>query len=38
VLGAVVPDPLAPASVVAVMEALSLVAAPPPAEDLKSQI
>ena len=29
VLGAVVPDSLAPASVVAVMEALSLVAAPP---------
>ena len=37
VLGAVVPDSLAPASVVAVMEALSLVAAPP-GEDLKSQI
>jgi hypothetical protein len=36
VLGAVVPDSLAPPSVVAVMEALSLVAAPP--EDLKSQI
>ncbi len=38
VLGAVVPDSLAPPSVVAVMEALSLVAAPPVAEDLKSQI
>jgi hypothetical protein len=37
VLGAVVPDPLAPASVAAVMEALSQVAAPP-GEDLKSQI
>ncbi len=37
VLGAVVPDSLAPASVVAVMEALSLVAAPP-GEDSKSQI
>ncbi len=36
VLGAVVPDSLAPPSVVAVMEALSLVAAPP--EDLKPQI
>ena len=37
VLGAVVPDSLAPASVVAVMEALALVASPP-GEDLKSQI
>jgi hypothetical protein len=36
VLGAVVPDSLSPTSVVAVMEALSLVAAPP-GEDLKSQ-
>lgn len=37
VLGAVVPDSLAPPAVVAVMEALSLVATPPVAEDLKSQ-
>ncbi len=37
VLGAVVPDSLAPPAVVAVMEALSLVAAPPVAEDLKPQ-
>lgn len=36
VLGAVVPDSLAPPSVVAVMEALSLVAAPP--EEAKSPI